>query len=241
MSINPFHFSPPRPFVLSRSSGFDFSLSMDHAHRPQDSCPTKLKMFGVGEPVAFKFSNWPGLSDLVFEEKGLLLSKFDFSVQKVLNPLNIDGKSMQKFVEVDDIVCFVNDQPIKKVHLKIQYFWRRIFLHVMSIITAFLRSCWAVYSGRARVCRQGVPYVPTTLPYVWFESSAVGWASGLPICSFFGLPDHILKIRLKNVRLGLGSGGRRKCCSSLWQQALAETRWSKNRENYFWKFVSSPS
>jgi hypothetical protein len=95
---------------------------------------------------------------------GLLLSKNDFSVRQALEPLNVDGKSMQNFVEVGDILCFVNDQPVKKVHLLIyvmcetQYFSETHF-HFHS----FPAILWSIAFLVREDCRQVVPHVPTTM------------------------------------------------------------------------------
>ena len=46
---------------------------------------------------------------------GLVFDQVDYSVQRIIHPVSIDGKPMGQVVEVGDILCFVNDRPIKKV------------------------------------------------------------------------------------------------------------------------------
>ena len=45
---------------------------------------------------------------------GLLFTKEDLSVFKVMNPTDIDGRSVQHLIERGDILCFIRDQPVKK-------------------------------------------------------------------------------------------------------------------------------
>ena len=61
---------------------------------------------------------WRDIEKLIDIFPGLLFSRDDFSVCKVSNPVDIDGKSMRHVIEVGDILCFVNNQHVKKVCCK---------------------------------------------------------------------------------------------------------------------------